>query len=233
MGKGITSTRDIIDMSFPQGFSKNTKFKNEKQKKHFSAIRENDVSFITGPAGTGKSYITLYTALKEIKDQNTPFEKITICRPGVPVQEDWGFLPGELEDKMYPYLLPTINIFHELLEDKKNFNALREEGIVEFLALAFVRGHTFKNQIVILEEAQNATPEQMKALISRIGFNSKLILTGDINQSDRKKNLKNGLDDAIGRLGDLDEVGFVEYTVAEIVRHPLLIKIMEKYEDVD
>lgn len=232
MSRQSNSIRDIIDMAFPKGFSSNVKFKNKKQKDHFTSINEHDISIITGPAGTGKSFVTLFAALKELKN-NQSIEKITILRPGVPVDEDWGFLKGTLEDKMYPYLLPTINIFIELLQEKKNFDALKYEGIIEFLAIAFVRGHTFKNQIVILEEAQNSTPEQMKALISRLGPNSKLILTGDIKQSDRyKDNSKNGLYDALERLKNIDEIGFVEYTYDEIVRHPLLMKIMELYEEV-
>lgn len=220
-------------MAFPQGFSNSVKFKNKKQKKHSDSIIENDISIISGPAGTGKSFVTLFAALKLLKNSDT-INNITIIRPGVPVDEDWGFLKGTLDDKMYPYLLPTINIMTELLQDKKNYNHLRQEGIIEFLALAFVRGHTFKDQIVILEEAQNSTPEQMKALISRIGPNSKLILTGDIKQSDRNKGRsKNGLVDAMNRLKDIEEIGFIEYSFDEIVRHPLLIKLMERYEDID
>ncbi|MBV1709814.1 MAG: PhoH family protein [Erysipelothrix sp.] len=197
------------------------------QKIFIDAISRNDITFAIGPAGTGKTYLAVVYAVACLKNQE--FKKIILTRPAVEAGENLGFLPGDLKEKVDPYLRPLYDALHDMLGVEVTAKML-EKGQIEIAPLAYMRGRTLDNAFVILDEAQNTLPSQMKMFLTRMGFKSKIIVTGDITQVDLRRDQKSGLIQAVNLLKSIEEIAFVEMTVADVVRHPLVARILEKYE---
>lgn len=197
------------------------------QKIFIDAISRNDITFAIGPAGTGKTYLAVVYAVACLKNQE--FKKIILTRPAVEAGENLGFLPGDLKEKVDPYLRPLYDALHDMLGAEQTAKML-EKGQIEIAPLAYMRGRTLDNAFVILDEAQNTLPSQMKMFLTRMGFKSKIIVTGDITQIDLRRDQKSGLIQAVSLLKSIEEIAFVEMTVADVVRHPLVARILEKYE---
>jgi len=205
------------------------KFKTRSQEKLYNTISEKTLTFCAGPAGTGKSFISLYYALKDLASKNTSTDGIVLCRPLVPIDnESLGYLPGDVDEKVDPHMLAYWQSIEKLI-GKQIAQVLVDAEIIKVLPLAFFRGITLENKIVVYDEAQNSTPTAMKSFLTRLGDNSKMVVMGDVNQSDLKK--QSGLEDAIKRLINLKEVGFSGFTKHDIVRHGLIEKILDKYEE--
>jgi phosphate starvation-inducible PhoH-like protein len=190
------------------------------------------VTVCSGPAGVGKSYITMKAAVDLLADPNTPYEKIIIVRPAVEAEEKLGSLPGNVEEKLDPYIFPSYYLLNKII-GKEAREKLKDLEIIEVFALAFMRGMNIDNSILIFEEGQNATPSQMKLLLTRIGFNSKFFISGDVEQSDRYKNkTHSGLWDAIEKFRDSSVISTFEFKdKKDIVRNPLITKILQKYDN--
>ena len=204
-------------------------FKTDKQEEFYKTIESNTISFCTGPAGTGKSYISLYYALKALGDKKKSYDGIILCRPFISIDnESIGYLPGSLEEKADPYMMAYWHIIEKLIGPSV-LRQLVDGGVIKVIPLAFFRGLTLDSKIVLYDEAQNSTATAMKSFLTRIGANTKMIIMGDINQADRKG--ISGLADAISRLETLDETGHLEFTDDDIVRHTIIGKILAKYED--
>ncbi|NLI10674.1 MAG: phosphate starvation-inducible protein PhoH [Elusimicrobia bacterium] len=201
--------------------------KTENQKKYVQALRESDAVFAVGPAGTGKTYLAVAMALAALKRKEV--KRIVLARPIIEAGEKLGFLPGDIEEKVNPYLRPVHDALFSLLGPEE-FRIYREEGIIETAPLAYMRGRTLENSFIILDEAQNATSEQMKMFLTRMGMFSKTVVTGDITQSDLPKNAQSGLILAKKILKDIPQIKFVTLEKSDVVRHPLVSKIIEAYE---
>jgi phosphate starvation-inducible protein PhoH and related proteins len=197
------------------------------QKIFLDAVSRNDITFAIGPAGTGKTYLAVVYAVACLKNQE--YKKIILTRPAVEAGENLGFLPGDLKEKVDPYLRPLYDALHDMLGVEQTTKML-EKGQIEIAPLAYMRGRTLDNAFVILDEAQNTLPSQMKMFLTRMGFKSKIIVTGDITQIDLRRDQQSGLIQAVGLLKSIEEIAFVEMTTADVVRHPLVAKILEKYE---
>ena len=201
--------------------------KTSSQKAYVKAIKENDIVFGIGPAGTGKTYLAMAMALKYLKDNQ--ISKIILTRPAVEAGEKLGFLPGSIAEKVHPYLTPLYDALYDMVDfDKANY--LLERGVIEIAPLAFMRGRTLNDAFIILDEAQNTTREQMKMFLTRIGFGSKAVITGDITQIDLPKKRDSGLIDAMKVLKGIEGIGFVEFRKEDVVRHPIVQKIIQAYE---
>lgn len=207
------------------------KFLSESQKKYYNLLCENQITICSGPAGVGKSYVAMKAAIDLLADQKTPYEKIIIVRPAVEAEEKLGSLPGNVEEKLDPYIFPSYYLMNKLI-GKESREKLKSLDIIEVFALAYMRGMNIDNSILIFEEAQNSTPNQMKLLLTRIGFNSKFFISGDLEQTDRYKDkTQSGLYDAIHKFQNMDDVGVFEFKDSDIVRNPLITKILKKYEN--
>jgi phosphate starvation-inducible PhoH-like protein len=207
------------------------KFLTQTQKRYYDTLISNEVTVCSGPAGVGKSYITMKAAIDLLSDPTTPYEKIIIVRPAVEAEEKLGSLPGNVEEKLDPYIFPSYYLLNKII-GKENREKLKNLEVIEVFALAFMRGMNIDNSILIFEEGQNATPSQMKLLLTRIGFNSKFFISGDVEQSDRYRNkTHSGLWDAIEKFRDDEFISTFEFKDKnDIVRNPLIGKILEKYE---
>lgn len=205
-------------------------FRNESQKELWHLVDNNQIVLCSGAAGTGKSYISALKAFDlVIRNKENKYKKIIIIKPAVEAGESNGFLPGSLFEKMYPFVYSTLYIFEKII-GKKKLDALLESGIIEIMSLAYMRGISIDDTIVIMEEAQNMTDKQMITLLTRIGENSKMIINGDIFQSDRYKNGKDsGLYYAMEKLKNMDDIGMLEFKDTEIVRNPLIQKMLERF----
>ena len=209
------------------------KCKNKVQKDLINMINDKEIVITSGPAGVGKSYVSIARALELLKDNNTSYSKIIISKPAVEAEEKHGYLPGDMREKMEPFIASTIDIFDKLI-GKTNRIRLEEAGYLEVQAIAYIRGKSIDNSILIMEECQNLSPKQMKTLLTRIGSNSKFILSGDLDQSDRYQNVyQTGLYDAIQKHKNIPEIGIIEFTDAEIVRNPIISKILNNYKTKD
>jgi len=206
------------------------KFLSESQKIYYRTLCDSEITICTGPAGVGKSYVAMSAAVQLILDESNSYEKIIIVRPAVEAEEKLGALPGNLEEKLDPYIFPSYYLLNKII-GKEAREKLKEHDIIEVFALAYMRGMNIDNSILIFEEAQNSTPSQMKLLLTRIGFNSKFFISGDIEQTDRYKDkTQSGLYDAMSKFTDLDEVGTFDFGTEDIIRNPIISKILKKYE---
>ena len=206
------------------------KFLSENQKKYYDLLIGNQITICSGPAGVGKSYIAMKAALDLLSDPETPYEKIIIVRPAVEAEEKLGSLPGNVEEKLDPYIFPSYYLMNKII-GKEAREKLKQIDVIEVFALAYMRGMNIDNSILIFEEAQNSTPNQMKLLLTRIGFNSKFFISGDLEQTDRYKDKRqSGLWDAIEKFKELNDVGVFEFDNKDIVRNPLISKILKRYE---
>jgi phosphate starvation-inducible protein PhoH and related proteins len=201
--------------------------KSPMQKAYIDAIRNYDIVFGIGPAGTGKTYLAMAMAVAELAKKKV--NRIILTRPAVEAGEALGFLPGDLAEKVNPYLRPLYDALHDMMKIEKA-SAMMEHGIIEVAPLAFMRGRTLNDSFVILDEAQNSTSEQMKMFLTRIGYNSKAVITGDVTQSDLPGTKASGLVEARNLLQDIKDIAFVNFTKKDVVRHRLVQKIIEAYE---
>ncbi len=198
------------------------------QKRYVDAIRNNMVVFGEGPAGTGKTYLAMAMAITAFKNQEA--ERIILTRPAIEAGEKLGFLPGDLQSKVDPYLRPLYDALYQIM-GAENFTKNMEKGLIEVAPLAYMRGRTLDNAYIILDEAQNTTPAQMKMFLTRIGFGSKVIVTGDATQKDLSPEAASGLDVARRVLRNIEGIAFCQLTSKDVVRHPLVQKIVKAYED--
>lgn len=207
------------------------KFLTDNQKIYYDILKKNQITICSGPAGVGKSYIAMKAAVDLLSDPNSPYEKLMIVRPAVEAEEKLGSLPGSLEEKLDPYISPSYYLLNKLI-GKETRERLIQSDFIEVQALAYIRGWNIDNTILIFEEGQNSTPNQMKLLLTRIGFNSKFFISGDLEQTDRYKDkTQSGLWDAINKFKDVDDIGVFEFNEKDIVRNPLITKILKRYEE--
>ncbi len=200
------------------------------QKEYIDAIRTSDMVFGIGPAGTGKTYLAMAMAVASLS--KGVVNRIILTRPAVEAGETLGFLPGDLAEKVDPYLRPLYDALHDMMRFEKVSN-LMEQGVIEVAPLAFMRGRTLNDSFIILDEAQNTTSEQMKMFLTRIGFNSKAVITGDITQIDLPVEKPSGLIQAKDILQGIDGINFIFFSKKDVVRHGLVQKIIKAYEDLD
>lgn len=197
------------------------------QKQYLDAIRDNMIVFGLGPAGTGKTYLAMAMAITAFKNQEV--ERIILTRPAIEAGEKLGFLPGDLQSKVDPYLRPLYDALYQIM-GAESFMKNMEKGLIEVAPLAYMRGRTLDNAYIILDEAQNTTPAQMKMFLTRIGFGSKVIITGDASQKDLAPGSRSGLDVAQQVLRGIEGIAFCQMTSRDVVRHPLVQKIVKAYE---
>lgn len=197
------------------------------QKEYLSAIRANSITFGVGPAGTGKTYLAVAMAVKAFKSKDV--SRIILTRPAVEAGEKLGFLPGDLQQKVDPYLRPLYDALYEIM-GAENFMKNMEKGLIEVAPLAYMRGRTLDNAFIVLDEAQNTTPEQMKMFLTRIGYGSKAVITGDVTQIDLTEGKRSGLMEATRILSGIEGIGQITLTNKDVVRHPLVQKIILAYE---
>jgi len=207
------------------------KFLSDNQKKYYQELSQNEITICSGPAGVGKSYVAMKAAVDLLSDPSTPYEKIIIVRPAVEAEEKLGSLPGNVEEKLDPYIFPSYYLLNKIIGKEKR-EKLKEIEAIEVFALAYMRGMNIDNSILIFEEAQNCSPKQMKLLLTRIGFNSKFFISGDLEQTDRYKDKRHsGLWDAIEKFTNISSIGVFKFMDGDIVRNPIISKILEKYEE--
>ncbi|MBU3911999.1 MAG: PhoH family protein [Candidatus Omnitrophica bacterium] len=201
--------------------------KTEGQKRYVDTIRKYDIVFGSGPAGTGKTYLAMAMAVNALKKQDV--SRIILTRPAVEAGESLGYLPGDLNDKVTPYLRPLYDALYDMMEPVKIRDYI-ERGVIEVAPLAYMRGRTLNNSFVILDEAQNSTVDQMKMFLTRLGFDSKTVITGDATQSDLPSERESGLNNAQRILKHVKDIKFVHFTREDVVRHPLVQEIIKAYE---
>ena len=205
------------------------KCKNEKQKEFSRLITEKEIVIAAGPAGVGKSYVAIARALELVQNKSTPYQKIVISKPIESAGENYGHLPGTLEEKMEPVVASSIDILDKIVGKPKRMQ-LQESDIIQVEPLGFLRGKTIDNSILVMEEVQNMSPGQVKTLLTRIGKNTKFILSGDLDQSDKYRSVKDsGLYDAMEKHRNIDDIGFFEFGIEDIVRNPIITKILKNY----
>ena len=200
------------------------------QSEYINAIRNNMIVFGLGPAGTGKTYLAMAMAITAFK--NGEVERIILTRPAIEAGEKLGFLPGDLQSKVDPYLRPLYDALYQIM-GADSFNKNMEKGLIEVAPLAYMRGRTLDNSFIILDEAQNTTPAQMKMFLTRIGFNSHAVITGDPSQIDLPRNIKSGLKNAMTVLQGVDAIGFTYFESSDVVRHPVVAAIVNAYDAFD
>ena len=205
-------------------------YKNPAQRRFYKTISSKDITFGIGPAGCGKTYLSVHRALRELGDKNSKIDGIVIVKPLVEAAgEKIGYLPGDVEEKTAPFMMSFYYNMEQII-GKQRLQVLKESNTIQVIPLAFMRGITLANKFVILDEAQNATPEQIKMFVTRIGENSKYIITGDLEQSDIAKH-KSGLEDAIKRFAGIHGVGLASFKEKDVVRHSLVRRLLKRYKD--
>jgi phosphate starvation-inducible PhoH-like protein len=223
------SKKDFINSVIKK--KQKNKFLTTHQEDYYNLLRNNQITICSGPAGVGKSYIAMKAAVDLLMDPNNGYEKLVIVRPAVEAEEKLGSLPGNLEEKLDPYIFPSYYLLNKII-GKESREKLKEGEIIEVFALAYMRGMNIDNTILIFEESQNSSPNQMKLLLTRIGFNSKFFISGDIEQTDRYRDKKqSGLYDAIQKFKNISDVGVFEFGDEDVVRNPLITKILKRYDE--
>jgi len=206
------------------------KFLTPSQEEYWDVLGENQITFCYGPAGVGKSFIAMKKAIDLLWDEDNKYEKLIIVRPAVEADEHLGALPGTLDEKLDPYIFPSYYLLNKIIGKPARLK-MEELELIEKAALAYMRGWNIDNSILVFEEAQNATVKQIKLLTTRIGFNSKFFISGDVEQSDKfKDKTKSGLFDAKERFKDMKDIGIFEFGIDDIVRNPLISEILNRYE---
>ena len=206
------------------------KFLTDSQKDYYDILCNNQITICSGPAGVGKSFVAMRAAIDLLCDPDNGYEKIIIVRPAVEAEEKLWSLPGNVEEKLDPYIFPSYYLMNKII-GKEAREKLKEVEVIEVFALAYMRGMNIDNSILIFEEGQNATPKQMKLLLTRIGFNSKFFISGDLEQTDRYKDkTHSGLYDALVKFKDVEDIGVFSFDNKDIIRNPLINKILDKYE---
>lgn len=223
-GNLIEIDKDVIART---ALGKPVKPKTLGQKEYIDHIRDNMITFGVGPAGTGKTYLAMAMAITAFRNQEV--SRIILTRPAIEAGEKLGFLPGDLQSKVDPYLRPLYDALYQIM-GAEQYLSNAEKGLIEVAPLAYMRGRTLDNAYIILDEAQNTTPAQMKMFLTRIGFGSKVIVTGDLTQKDLEEGRKSGLEDAVRILRNVEEIAFSELTSQDVVRHPLVQRIVNAYE---
>ena len=227
-GESFDAREQVSDVICYTHRGKPLRPKTKGQKRYIDTIRRNDMVFGIGPAGTGKTYLACALAANALK--NKEVERIILARPAVEAGESLGFLPGDLQDKVEPYLRPLYDAIFEIV-GQETAARLKESGVIEVVPLAYMRGRTLDNSFIILDEAQNTTREQMKMFLTRMGFNSKVVVTGDITQIDLPKGAGSGLVEAKRVLSGVEGVEFSYLTEVDVVRHELVKRIIKAYSD--
>ena len=223
------SKKDLINSIIKR--KQKNKFLSQHQEDYYNILKNNQITVASGPAGVGKSFIAMKAAVDLLLDTNNSYEKIIIVRPAVEAEEKLGSLPGNLEEKLDPYIFPSYYLLNKII-GKEAREELKKAEIIEVFALAYMRGMNIDNSILIFEEAQNSTPNQMKLLLTRIGYNSKFFISGDLEQTDRYKDKKqSGLYDAIQKFSNVSDIGVYDFRDAKNVRNPLISEILKKYEE--
>jgi len=217
--------KDLNKLNFDE-----LQYKNPAQKRFYKTISDKDITFGIGPAGCGKTYLSVHRALRELGDKDSKIDGIVIVKPLVEAAgEKIGFLPGDVEEKTAPFMMSFYYNMEQII-GKQRLQILKESNTIQVIPLAFMRGITLANKFVILDEAQNATPEQIKMFVTRIGEHSKYIITGDLEQSDIQKH-KSGLEDAIKRFAGIHGVGLASFKEKDVVRHSLVRRLLKRYKD--
>jgi len=228
--KSDLKPHQVFSESIIVNSGKKIKPRTEGQKKYIEAIKGNTIVFGIGPAGTGKTYLALATAVEALKENQ--IGRIILVKPVVEAGEKLGFLPGDIYDKVNPYLRPLYDALYEMLDIEK-FQQYKDMGIIEVMPLAYMRGRTLNDSFILLDEAQNASPEQMKMFLTRLGSGSKMVITGDITQVDLPTDKQSGLILVKGILEGLEGIEFVNLTSKDVVRHKLVQRIVEAYKKFD
>lgn len=216
--------QDLVTVTYA---GKPIKVKTAGQKEYIDSIKKNMVVFGIGPAGTGKTYLAMAMAVQAFRKNEV--SKIILTRPAIEAGEKLGFLPGDLQSKVDPYLRPLYDALFEIM-GADHFEKNMEKGLIEVAPLAYMRGRTLNNAFIVLDEAQNTTPQQMKMFLTRLGFNCKAIITGDLTQVDLPSDKKSGLKEAMKILPDIENIGFTYLSRNDVVRHPLVQKIVDAYD---
>ena len=220
----------FTDEAVQQSVRKIVTPRNMAQKLYLQSIREHDITFGIGPAGTGKTFLAVAAAAAALNDKS--IKRIILCRPAVEAGERLGFLPGDIAEKINPYLRPLYDSLYDIIGLEK-VEKLMERGVIEIAPLAFMRGRTLNDAFIILDEAQNTTPEQMKMFLTRLGFDSKAVVTGDVTQVDLPDGKKSGLREANRILGQVEGIKFFNFSHKDVVRHPLVSKIVNAYDQIE
>jgi phosphate starvation-inducible PhoH-like protein len=229
--KGHRTTDDIPDDVVCYSMSgRAIKARTPNQQQLIDAYNQNDMVFAVGPAGTGKTYLSIALAVKALKEKSA--KKIILSRPAVEAGEKLGFLPGDMKDKIDPYLQPLYDALEDMLPQVK-LQEMMEKHVIQIAPLAFMRGRTLSDAVVILDEAQNTTPAQIRMFLTRMGWNTKMIITGDMTQIDLPRSQKSGLVEALDILRGIEGIGIVELNRKDIVRHKLVTRIVNAYEKFD
>jgi len=226
------SPAEVLSLNIVSNRGRTIRPKTANQKRYVDAIDENTITFGIGPAGTGKTYLAMAKAVAALQAKKV--NRIILTRPAVEAGEKLGFLPGTLSEKIDPFLRPLFDALHDMI-DVDSIPRLMQTGVIEVAPLAYMRGRTLNDSFIILDEAQNTTPEQMKMFLTRLGFGSKMVITGDVTQVDLPNGVRSGLRIISDILQDIDDISFMELTAEDVVRHRLIgdiVKAYEKYDEV-
>ncbi|CAB4650702.1 unannotated protein [freshwater metagenome] len=226
----IEHPAEVLSLNIVSNRGRTIRPKTANQKHYVDAIDENTITFGIGPAGTGKTYLAMAKAVAALQAKKV--NRIILTRPAVEAGEKLGFLPGTLNEKIDPYLRPLFDALHDMV-DPDSIPRLMQSGVIEVAPLAFMRGRTLNDSFIILDEAQNTTPEQMKMFLTRLGFGSKMVITGDVTQVDLPNGAKSGLRIIRDILGTVDDISFIELTAEDVVRHRLIGDIVKAYDAFD